>query len=171
MNHTKKTTLSAIVAMGKNGVIGKKNQLPWHLPADLKHFKTITTGHPIVMGRKTYESIGKPLPNRTNLIMSQNAFQAEGCITVNSIKDTLQQPTVLNSDEIFIIGGAHIYQLWMPYLERIYLTLVHHEFAGDAFFPELNPHDWQEITRESHQPDENNAYAYDFIQLEKNTAH
>ena len=166
----KKPIISAIAAMSINRVIGKDNQLPWHLPADLKHFKNLTTGHPILMGRKTYESIGKPLPNRTNLIMSQNSdFQAAGCITVQSIQEVLAQPAVINSEELFIIGGAHIYQLWLAEITRIYLTLVKETFDGDAFFPELNSNDWREIAREQHQADEQNIYAYDFIQLERNS--
>lgn len=168
MAQAKNPIISAIVAMGQNRVIGRNNQLPWHLPADLKHFKELTTGHPILMGRKTYESIGKPLPNRTNIIMTQNdTFQAPHCIIVKSIQDALMLPAVLNSQEMFIIGGARIYQLWLPSLTRIYLTVVQHEFAGDTYFPELNLQEWQENECEKHDADVNNPYAYQFVKLER----
>lgn len=160
--------VSAIVAMSENRVIGKNNRLPWHLPSDLKHFKTITTGHPILMGRKTYESIGRPLPNRTNIIITRNStFQAAGCVVVTSIEEAVQHASSENAAEIFIIGGALVYRQLMPHIQRIYLTIVHHEFEGDAYFPKLNMNEWKESARERHPADTENAYAYSFITLDR----
>lgn len=169
MTHMKATHpfLSAIVAMAENRVIGKNNQLPWRLPADLKHFKALTTGHPILMGRKTYESIGKPLPHRTNIILTRDAsYQAPGCQVVTTIKAAIAQATAEGHSEIFIIGGAEIYRQLLPDIERIYLTIVHETFEGDAFFPEL-PAAWREIKREEHTKDADNPYDYTFLTLEK----
>ncbi len=166
MSKTNSPRLSAILAMSENRVIGKNNQLPWHLPADLKHFKTITTGHPIIMGRKTYESIGKPLPNRTNIIMTrQKGFDAPGCIVVRSLAEAMLQ--IGETEEIFIIGGAEIYHQTLSAIQRIYLTIIHHTFDGDAYFPELNRKEWREIKSEQHEADEKNLYAYSFVILER----
>src|SRR3990167_5726591 len=160
--------ISAIVAMSENNVIGKNNQLHWHLPADLQHFKAITTPHTILMGRKTFISIGKPLPNRINIVMTKDhAFRAEGCILVHSIEEARKWAIDHHLKEIFNIGGSTIYQQWMPYLDRIYLTIVHDQFAGDTYFPALNTHEWQEITRETHPADAVNPYAYSFLELTK----
>lgn len=168
MQKINKSLISAIVAMSENRVIGRQNQLPWHLPADLKHFKTITTGHPIIMGRKTYESIGKPLPNRTNIIISRDAsYQAEGCIVTSSIHDAINAAGLGHANEIFIIGGAEIFKTALPLISRIYLTIVHHQVLGDVYFPELDNHVWQESMREPHMKDENNAYDYTFMTLER----
>lgn len=159
--------ISAIVAMAENRVIGAKNQLPWHLPADLAHFKSITTGHPILMGRKTYESIGKPLPNRTNIIMTRDPYyQVDHCIVVSSIDDAIAAASD-EHQEFFIIGGAEIYQQLLPSIQRLYLTLIHQEFEGDVYFPELNMSEWEEISRAAHTADEKNVYAYSFIVLER----
>jgi dihydrofolate reductase len=160
--------ISAVVAMSEDRVIGKDNQLPWRLPADLRHFKSLTTGNPIVMGRKTYESIGKPLPNRTNIICTRNPeYSAPGCIVVTSALQAIHS-IAEDSSQIFIIGGAEIYQLFMPMIERIYLTIVHHVFDGDAYFPELDSSRWNEISRSSHESDNENPYPYSFVLLEKN---
>ena len=160
--------ISAIVAMAENRVIGRNNQLPWHLPADLKHFKTITTGHSILMGRKTYESIGKPLPNRRNYVITRNRqFQASGCIVVSSLEAALQQSADNKADELFIIGGTQVYQQAMPFVQRLYLTIVHDVFEGDAFFPALEESKWEERERERHVSDEQNPYSYSFLVLEK----
>lgn len=159
-------TLSAIVAMASNRVIGNRNKLPWHLPADLKHFKAITTGHTIVMGRKTYESIGRPLPNRTNIILTRDAnYHVAGCEISTDIEKTLQAHHA--EPEVFIIGGAEIYKQLLPRITRIYLTLVHHDVVGDAYFPELNKQEWQETAREDHAADAENKYEYSFITLQK----
>jgi dihydrofolate reductase len=155
--------------MADNRVIGKDNQLPWRLPADLKHFKAITIGHPILMGRKTYESIGKPLPQRTNIILTRNSnFAAPGCLVVASKEEAMQTALDLNSSEIFVIGGAEVYKQLMPAIQKIYLTVIHHTFNGDAYFPELNPNEWQETACEDHAADNENQYAYSFIELARN---
>lgn len=163
--------ISAILAMSENRVIGHQNHLPWYLPADLKYFKRMTTGHPILMGRKTYESIGRPLPHRTNIILTRNpAFNAPGCIVVTSMQEAIQHAAANNKD-IFIIGGADVYKQCMSYISRIYLTIVHASFEGDVFFPELNKGEWKEIEAHTHAPDSDNAYAYTFLVLERTNTH
>lgn len=159
--------LSAIVALSDNRVIGKNNQLPWHLPADLQHFKTITLGKPIIMGRKTYESIGRPLPGRQNIVITRsNAFQAPGCSVFTSVDTALA--SVAECEEVFIIGGAQLYQQLLPRIQRLYLTIVHqHVVMGDAFFPEIDPREWREISHEDCLPDEKNPIAYSFVVLER----
>jgi len=158
--------MSAICAMSQNRVIGQNNQLPWHLPADLQHFKKITLNHPIIMGRKTFESIGRPLPQRCNIILTRDVtFQAPGCVVANSIETALE--SVKYSDEVFVVGGALLYQQFLPQIEKLYLTIIHQDFEGDAFFPVLNFNAWEEISRTDCLPDENNLYAYSFIVLKK----
>ncbi len=167
MAHTT-SLISAIVAMSENRVIGRNNQLPWHLPADLKHFKMITTGHAIIMGRKTFDSIGKPLPNRTNIIITRNrSFTASGCIITTSIDEAIQKAVDESSKEIFIIGGTDIFIQSMPYISRLYLTIVHDSFEGDVFFPELNMNEWKEIESILHKADHENKYSYSFLTLER----
>ena len=160
--------LSAIFAMDENRLIGNKNQLPWRMPADLKHFKTITSGHPILMGRKTYESIGRPLPNRTNIIITRDAnYQAPGCRVVTSIDQALQIAAADNKQEIFIIGGAEVYKQSLPLVNKLYITIIHHQFEGDAYFPELNRAEWQEVSCEKHEADADNIYPYQFLRWER----
>lgn len=167
MNH-QKPVISAIVAMAENRVIGKDNKMPWHLPADLKHFKGTTSGHPVLMGRKTYESIGKPLPDRTNIIMTRDTqYSAPDCVILNSIETALSMANELDMDEIFVIGGAEIYRQLLPQIQRVYLTIVHHSFDGDAFFPELNADEWHEVSRERHAADEKNKFDYSFVVMER----
>lgn len=164
----KNLVISAVVAMAKNRVIGKDNKLPWHLPADLKHFKTITTGHPILMGRKTYESIGRPLPNRTNIIITRDAnYKAADCIVVTSIEEAINAATKTAAEEIFIIGGAEVYQQLLTSIQRIYLTIVQDEIDGDAYFPALDMREWKEVAREEHKADEQNKHDYWFLRLER----
>ena len=163
--------ISAIFALSENRVIGINNRLPWHLPADLQHFKKTTSGHPVIMGRKTYDSIGKPLPHRTNIILTRDpAFQVPNCLIAHSPEEALKKATALpfsSPQEIFIIGGAHIYEIMLPFISRIYMTIVHHTCDGDAYFPALNEQEWQETAREFHPADEKNAYAYSFVTLER----
>jgi len=160
--------ISAIIAMSSNRVIGKNNQLPWHLPADLKHFKKITMGKPILMGRKTYESIGRPLPGRSNIIITRDSkFQAPGCIIRHSIESALTTAALQHSEEIFIIGGALIFQETLPLIQRLYLTLIHESIEGDAYFPELNSAEWQKIEQIDHHPDKENNYSYSFKILDR----
>jgi len=157
--------VSDVVAISENHVIGKDNKLLWYLPNDLKHFKEITTGHTIIMGRKTYESVGKPLPKRRNIIITRQDIIIEGCEVVNSIEAALA--LCAGEDEVFIVGGAEIYKLAMHLTNRIYLTIVHKKFDGDSFFPEINKQEWKEVSREDHQPDEKNSLPYSFITLER----
>ncbi|MFY7827629.1 MAG: dihydrofolate reductase [Flectobacillus sp.] len=162
--------LSIIVATAEQGVIGKDNQLIWHLPEDLKMFRRLTTGHVIIMGRKTFESIGKPLPNRTSIIISRNThYQVEGCFLVSSLEEAVEKAKEIETEEAFIIGGAQIYALALDMADTVYLTQVHHNFEGDAFFPILDTNIWIEKERKSFSPDEKNAYAFDFVTLEKRT--
>lgn len=143
--------ISIIVAMAENRAIGYRNKLPWsRLPEDLKRFKEITLGHTIIMGRKTFESIGRALPGRKNIIVTSDknyASKALDCIIVSSINDAIQKTEALDGDEIFVIGGAEIYKQFLPMAEKIYLTLVHKEWPGDAFFPDLDLVKWEEIER------------------------
>ncbi len=158
--------ISLIVATDESNGIGKDNQLPWHLPADLKHFKTLTTGHPIIMGRKTYESIGKALPNRRNIIISrQEKYTAEGAEVVSSLEDAFQ--LCKHEDEVFIIGGAQIFEHSLVLADVLYLTVIHHRFDADTFFPEIDQNIWKELESVSHQPDEKNKYSYTFIKYSK----
>lgn len=160
--------LSIIVAVAENGVIGHNNQLIWRLPEDLKMFKRLTSGHPIIMGRKTFESIGKPLPNRTSIIITKNPeFQIEGCITVHSLEEAIEAASEIEENEAFIIGGAEIYRLALPFADTIYLTEVHHTFEGDTFFPAIDKDIWEEVNRNDHDVDEKHLYKYSFVELEK----
>jgi dihydrofolate reductase len=159
--------VAIVVAVADNNVIGKDNQLIWHLPADLKHFKSITMGHPMIMGRKTFDSIGKPLPGRTSIIITrQQDFKAEGCIVVNSVQEAIAKARELD-DTVCIIGGAEIYKQAMPLVDTIHLTRVHHTFEGDTFFPELQPEDWETVSEVQHEPDEKNKYKYSFLELKR----
>lgn len=159
---------SIIVAVSQNNVIGKDNQLPWHLPADLQYFKRLTMGHHIIMGRKTYESIGKNLPGRTFIVITKNKeFKAEGCFVVHSLDEALLLAKTRNESEAFIIGGAEIFNLSMGKADKIYLTKICQDFEGDTFFPEFNPALWREIKRENFEPDEKNKYFYSFNEIEK----
>jgi dihydrofolate reductase len=158
--------LVAIVAMSENHVIGLNNKLPWHLPADLAHFKNITMGKPVLMGRRTYESIGRPLPGRCNIIITRDpCFDAPGCVVADSIDSALKSADY--ADEVFVIGGALLYQQLLPQVERLYMTLIHHEMEGDTFFPELDKREWRECQREFHEADELNVYPYSFLVLER----
>jgi len=157
--------VSAVVATSENHVIGKDNKLLWYLPNDLKHFKEITAGHTVIMGRKTYESVGKPLPRRRNIIITRQQITIEGCEVVNSIEAALA--LCEGEPEVFIVGGAEIYRQSLHLTDRIYLTIVHKNFEGDSFFPELNKNEWKEVSHEDHQPDENNSLPYSFIVLER----
>lgn len=160
--------VSIVVAIAENNVIGRGNELPWRLPDDLKRFKALTLGKPIVMGRKTYESIGKPLPGRTNIVISrQLGFHADGCVNVASIDEAL---TTVDAPEIAIIGGAEIYRQILPRTDVIYLTRVHAEVSGDIHFPALEWGEWQECEREHHPADERHAYAFTFLKLVRSHA-
>ncbi|MBB6444601.1 dihydrofolate reductase [Bacillus benzoevorans] len=154
--------ISFIVAMDKNRVIGKDNQLPWHLPADLKFFKKTTMGHPIVMGRKTHESIGKPLPGRENIIVTRNEYyHPEGCTVIHSPAE-LKSLEAEKQEEVFVIGGAEVFNTVFPIADRLYITVIEHEFAGDTNFPEFDESDWTLVSSEKGETDEKNPYEYSF---------
>lgn len=157
-------TVSIVVAIAENNAIGKNNQLLWHLPADLKHFKQITTGHTIVMGRKTFDSIGRPLPNRRNIVVTRTAgLQIPGAEVTHSIAAALALCT--EEGEVFIIGGSEIYTSALSLTDRVYLTRVHASYDADAFFPEIDFDTWKETDIEKHLPDEKNHVAYTFSTL------
>ena len=158
--------ISIIVAMDKKGVIGLDGDLPWHLSSDLKHFKAITMGKPLIMGRKTHESIGRPLPGRKNIVLTRsNDYVAEGCIVVNSQEQALE--LVADAEEVMFMGGAGIYAEALSHANRLYLTEVHAEVEGDVYFPEFDKHEWKEIEQEEHSADEKNEFDYSFVVLEK----
>lgn len=155
-----------VVVADENNAIGNNNQLLCHLPADLKHFKTITTGQTVVMGRKTFDSIGKPLPNRKNIVITrQTDLNITGCEIVNSLRHAMNQ--ALPETDICIIGGAEIYKQAIDITDVIHLTRIHHRFVADTYFPEINSEIWQEISSEAHQPDEKNQFPYTFITYKK----
>lgn len=163
-----------IAAMGKDRVIGKDNKMPWHLPADLQHFKQTTMNCPIIMGRKTYDSIGRPLPGRLNIILSRDeALHIDGCVVTNSIDDAISiankslDESISTQGEIFITGGSHLYERYLEQTDRLYLTLIDEEFVGDTFFPDYTQYDWKEIERVDFQADEKNPHAYSFITLDR----
>lgn len=160
--------LSIIVAKAKNNIIGKENKLVWRLPADLQHFKEITTGHTIIMGRKTFESLGKTLPNRKHIVFSQNPdfkVKEENVQVVHSMLEI--QEYIQNEEENFVIGGAMIYNLLMPHVSKMYVTEIEEEFEGDCFFPRINTEIWKEISREKGPKNEENNLDYDYVTYER----
>ena len=164
--------VSLIVAVAENGVIGKDNDLIWHLPNDMRFFKETTTGHHVIMGRKNFESIPhkyRPLPNRTNIVITRRSdYKAEGCIVVHSVEEALEVAKNNGDNEAFIIGGGQIYRIALEkdLVDKIYITKVHHSFDGDTFFPELS-NKWREESKIINKADEKHAYDFDFITLEK----
>lgn len=161
--------ISLVVAASTNNVIGAKGDLPWRLSDDLKRFKTLTMGKPIVMGRKTYESIGRPLPGRQNIVITrQPDFLAEGCDVVTSPEAAIDAAG--DADEIMIIGGSRIYEAFLPLADRIYLTRVHADVAGDAHLPLLDDNEWRPELIERVEADESNEHATDFVLLERKSA-
>ncbi|GLB57871.1 dihydrofolate reductase [Cytobacillus sp. NCCP-133] len=155
--------ISLMWAMDENRVIGKDNKLPWHLPEDLKFFKRTTMGHPIAMGRKTWDSIGRPLPGRENIVITRNkSFSCDGCTILNSIEE-LRKYSGDKEEEIFIIGGAEIFKAILPSADRLYLTMIYDQFEGDTFFPELDIGNWELISKEKGIKDETNPFDYEFL--------
>ena len=156
--------ISLIWAMDENRVIGYHNQLPWRLPEDLKFFKRVTMGHPIAMGRKTYDSIGKPLPGRENIVITRDEnYDPEGCTVMHSIEEMLDYAAGNNSEEIFVIGGAEIFKEVLPEADKLYLTMIHHRFEGDTFFPVFDIEKWELESREIGLKNEKNPYDYEFL--------
>lgn len=162
--------ITIIAAIAKDNALGKDNDLIWHLPADLKRFKKVTSGHHILMGRNTFESIGKPLPNRTTIIITRNKnYFKEGCLIAHSLEEAIA--LVENDDSIFIIGGAQIYKeaIKKDLVDRLDITKVHHAFDADVFFPEIDLNIWEETNREDFKADEKNKFDYSFLSYQKKT--
>ena len=160
--------ISIIVAMDEGRVIGKEGGMPWHLPADLKFFKSITMGKPIIMGRSTYESIGRPLPGRTNIVITRNTdFQAEGCRLAHSVDDALAMAQEVSAEEAMIIGGGGIYEQTLDRTDRLYLTQIAAHLIGDTHFPVINPEEWQEVSRRVHTADGDSPFDLTFVVLDR----
>lgn len=157
--------ISMIWAMGRNNALGCKNRMPWHIPADFAYFKRITMGKTVIMGRKTFDSLGKPLPGRKNIVITRATdYSPEGCTTVHSIKKAMEY---IGEEEAFIIGGAEIYKEFLPIADRLYLTLIEKEFEADAFFPEIDYSQWKQISGEIGTKDEKNPYEYKWLVYER----
>lgn len=163
--------IAMIAAMANNRVIGADNSMPWHLPADLKHFKTVTMGKPVIMGRKTYESIGRALPGRTNIVVSsQIGYSLDDAIVVNSPEDALSVATTSPdaAEEVMVIGGGKIYETFLPSAQTLYLTFIELNAEGDTCFPDYNAEaSWNETDRQRHQPDDRNPHGYTFVTLQR----
>lgn len=157
--------ISIIAAVAQNGVIGDRNALLWHISEDMKHFKTLTTGHPVVMGRKTWESLGRPLPNRTNVVITRQAVEIPGCRVVHSLEEAMA--LFAADEEIFIIGGAQIYAEALPVADRLYLTRVEHDYEGDTRFPVWNEQEWQLVASESFACGAKFPYPFAFERYER----
>lgn len=157
--------ISIIVAIAENGVIGDKNALLWNIKEDMRRFRTTTTGHPVVMGRKTFESIGRPLPKRTNVVITRGDVEFEGCEMAHSLEEAIAMFPA--EEEVFIIGGAQIYAQALSLVDKMYLTIVHKEFEGDTSFPKFDMNEWQEVAREEFARGEEYDGAFTFIDLER----
>jgi len=164
--------LSLICAMDENMVIGRNNALPWHLPEDLKYFKRTTMGKCIIMGRRTFESIGRPLPGRTNIIVTRSRdYEVENARVVDSLSDAIELAEnvsfIEGVDEAFVIGGAELYRHALPYVDRLHLTMVHAEIDGDTYFPDFDVNEWEQVSREYFEADETNPYPYSICVFER----
>ena len=157
--------ISIIVAIAENGVIGDKNALLWNIKEDMRRFRTTTTGHPVIMGRKTFESIGRPLPKRTNVVITRGDASFEGCEVAHSLEEAIAMFPA--EEEIFIIGGAQIYAQALPLADRLYLTIVHSDYEGDTSFPEINYSEWREVSRQEFERGEEYDFPFSFIDLER----
>lgn len=157
--------VSIIVAIAENGVIGDKNALLWNIKEDMRRFRTTTTGHPVIMGRKTFESIGRPLPKRTNVVVTRGDATFEGCEIAHSLEEAIAM--FPDEEEVFIIGGAQIYAQALPLADKLYLTIVHRNYEGDTSFPEINYSEWQEISRQEFERGEEYNNPFTFIDLER----
>ncbi len=165
-------TISLIAALTRNRVIGRNNDLPWHLPDDMKYFMQTTKGHHVIMGRRNYDSIPekfRPLPNRTNLVVTrQKDLRLPQCRVVNSLEEAVEVARTAGEQELFIIGGAAIYTLGMPLANRLYLTEIDTELPGDTFFPDFNKSEWREVSRKHHPADDRHAFPFDFVIYDHN---
>ncbi len=158
--------VSVIAAVSENGVIGRDNAIPWHLPADLKRFKRLTTGHPLIMGRKTLESIGRPLPDRTSIVLTRDdGYRPDGVLVARDLDEALA--LAAGADEVFVIGGEAVYATALARADRLYLTKVHAEIAGDAHFPPVDLSQWALVEEQRHEPDERHRYAFTFRMYER----
>jgi len=158
--------LCIAVAVGENLAIGKNNQLLWHMPADLKFFKQTTSGHTVIMGRKTFDSVGRPLPNRRNIVITRDkSLSIENVEVVHSLDEALN--LTKDEEKVFIVGGAEIYRQALPKTDLLYLTTIHHDFDADTFFPSFNRSDWETISTDAHKADEKNKYDYTFEVLKR----
>jgi dihydrofolate reductase len=163
---TRKPLVSMVVAATENDVIGRDNGMPWHLPDDLRYFKARTMGKPMLMGRKTFESIGKPLPGRTSLVMTRDSsWHADGAVIVRSLDEALDWAR--NAPELCVVGGAEVFRLAWPHAGRLFLTRIHAQIPGDTFFPKIDPGEWRETERTEHPADDRHAYAMSFITLDR----
>ena len=161
--------VSLVVAASTNNVIGRDRGLPWHLPDDLRHFKRLTVGKPVVMGRRTYESIGRPLPDRQNIVMTRDAdYVAEGCDVVTSVDEALD--TARGAEEVMVIGGGQVYRDFLPRADRIYLTRVQADVEGDTFFFDIDQTRWQSVSSKHHDADAKHAYAFDLMVFDRRPA-
>jgi len=162
------STVSLIVAAAANGVIGRDGGLPWRLPADLRHFKRTTMGHHLIVGRRTWEEVGRPLPGRTMVVVTRDpALQIPEAVVVHSLQEAVAVAVGAGDDEVFVAGGGQIYRQAMPMADRIYLTRVHVDVEGDTTFPELDGEAWRLVSREDHEADERNPYPYSFLVYER----
>lgn len=157
--------ISIIVAVAENGTIGDKNTLLWHIREDMVRFRTITSGHPVVMGRKTYESIGRPLPKRTNVVITRGDMQIEGCQMAHSLEEAFAMFD--SAEDVFVIGGAQIYEQALPLADRILLTIVHRDYEGDTAFPAIDESQWEECSRERFERGEQFEYPFSFVELRR----
>jgi dihydrofolate reductase len=165
--------ISLIAAMGKNRELGFNNKLPWSLPDDLKHFRALTKGHPVIMGRKTHEAIGRVLPDRKNIIVTRNKdYKADGCIVVGSMDEAVARARegAKEDEEIFVIGGAEVYALGLPFADKMYLTSVDATMQADAYFPKFNEKEWKVVSEEPHATDEAHPYVFIFKVYERITS-
>ena len=160
-----------IAALARNGVIGKANDLPWHLPDDMKFFMNTTKGHHVIMGRKNYESLPekfRPLPNRTSIVVTrQHDYKAPGCTVVHQLEEGVKMAEKNSEKELFIIGGSEIYKLAMPYANKLYLTEIDAQIEGDTFFPSYKKESWHEVSRQHHATDDRHQFAFDFVVYKK----
>ncbi len=162
--------IALVAALARNGIIGKGNALPWHLPADLRHFRRLTLGKPVLMGRRTYESIGHPLPERINIVVSRTPnYRAPGSIVVSSLEDGIEAGIAMAGDceELMVIGGAALYRAALPLAERLYLTRIEAEVEGDVRFVDYEEAEWEEVAREEHPADARNPFPYRFVTLQR----
>lgn len=160
-------TLSMIVAVAQNGVIGADNDMPWHLPEDLKHFKKLTSGHKIIMGRRTFESLPfGPLPKRVNIVITRQAdLTIEGCVMATSPEQALEHCEA--GEEVFVIGGGNIYRQFMPLADKLYITRIHQDFDGDTCFPEMRESEWEKVGEELHGPTDKHEFSFSFVEYRR----